>query len=582
LKITTDSLADAVVGQFYTQYLTASGGASAYSWSIASGNLPPGLLLGTSTCKSEPSDTPVAGVECNNLGNIFGTPTQTGTFQFTTKVVSGTQIATKNFKITVTKLPTNNPSITITSPNGGESWKTGSTQTIKWNSSNLGALNVNLDLVNEYGYFVKDIVGNISNSGQYKWTIPSSISAGNYKVLVGTNDKGPSAQDYSDKTFSIVSSGDTQNLSIAVSTDKSTYLDTEPIYITITAKNNSSLPTTLNFSDGCQTHYSVAFYDSASNVSCIQILTSVYIPAYGSYDWKSIHSPSTYKIPVGSYKLEGRVTGYGSATSPVTITSGSTSQSNISISSPNGGETWKTGSTQTIKWTSSDLGSLGVNLDLFNEQGLFYTSIIGNISNVSQYKWTIPDNIPLGNYKVLIGTNDKGPSAQDISDGFFVIQSPNINKTDFDLFKSCFGKTASGDCAKSDFDGNGSVGISDFNLLRGALLYDLNGDKVIDINYNTSDSVQSDYEIFINCFGKTASGSCVSSDFDQNGSVGISDFNLIRSALKYDLNGDSKIDLTNETNLSVVPTQNSQQTASLIASMQLIIESLLKTLNELK
>jgi len=86
LTITTTSLPGGVVGTPYTANLTAVGGkgASYYTWSIASGSLPDGLILNPST------------------GVISGTPETGGTFNFTVKVTDGVTISLpKNLSIAV-------------------------------------------------------------------------------------------------------------------------------------------------------------------------------------------------------------------------------------------------------------------------------------------------------------------------------------------------------------------------------------------------------------------------------------------------------------------------------------------------
>jgi len=88
---TTSPLTAATQGTAYGVNVTASGGVTPYTWTLATGsNLPPGLTLTSST----PSAT------------ISGTPTATGTFQFTLKVTDSTtptaQTATATFLVTVT------------------------------------------------------------------------------------------------------------------------------------------------------------------------------------------------------------------------------------------------------------------------------------------------------------------------------------------------------------------------------------------------------------------------------------------------------------------------------------------------
>jgi len=68
LAVTTTSLPAATGGQPYSASLAATGGISPYSWSVASGALPPGLTLNSST------------------GQISGTPDVAGTYSFTVTV----------------------------------------------------------------------------------------------------------------------------------------------------------------------------------------------------------------------------------------------------------------------------------------------------------------------------------------------------------------------------------------------------------------------------------------------------------------------------------------------------------------
>ena len=103
LTITTTSLPGGTVGQAYSQSVTATGGTTAYSWSIVSGSLPPGLSL-------SPTGTPSA--------TISGTPTTAGTYNFTVQVTdSAAATDTQALSITIAPAPT--LTITTTSLPGG-------------------------------------------------------------------------------------------------------------------------------------------------------------------------------------------------------------------------------------------------------------------------------------------------------------------------------------------------------------------------------------------------------------------------------------------------------------------------------
>ncbi len=88
LSITTTSLSNATVGVAYNANIQASGGTTPYAWSLINGtSLPAGLQLNTAT------------------GAIAGTPTASGTTNFTVQVTDSTQptaqTASKAFSITV-------------------------------------------------------------------------------------------------------------------------------------------------------------------------------------------------------------------------------------------------------------------------------------------------------------------------------------------------------------------------------------------------------------------------------------------------------------------------------------------------
>src|SRR5262245_50546247 len=84
LTVTTTALPSGMLGRAYTAGLSATGGTPPYTWSIASGTLPPGLTL-------------TAGP-----GVIAGTPTgAAGTWTFTVQARSGSQTATTPLSIRV-------------------------------------------------------------------------------------------------------------------------------------------------------------------------------------------------------------------------------------------------------------------------------------------------------------------------------------------------------------------------------------------------------------------------------------------------------------------------------------------------
>lgn len=98
---------------------------------------------------------------------------------------------------------TTTPSITITSPNGGETFTAGQQITLRWTSKNMPASpRMNIGLVNSSGVIVDEPSDQaVGNNQSWTYTIPKSVRAGKYKIQI--NFKDNSAEDYSDSYFTI-------------------------------------------------------------------------------------------------------------------------------------------------------------------------------------------------------------------------------------------------------------------------------------------------------------------------------------------------------------------------------------------
>lgn len=138
----------------------------------------------------------------------------TGTYDWTVS-----SPASENAKIRITSLAnssirdiSNNsfsiksPTITVTSPNGGEQWAIGSSKTIRWASDAGGNVKIEISLSGGSSWSV--IANNVSNSGTYNWTIPANYRpTSNAKIRI-TSSASRSLVDESDGGFSMISNMD--------------------------------------------------------------------------------------------------------------------------------------------------------------------------------------------------------------------------------------------------------------------------------------------------------------------------------------------------------------------------------------
>ena len=107
------------------------------------------------------------------------------------------------------------PSITVTTPDGGETWPPGTTQTIRWTYSGSVGSYVRIELFKN-GVLNRTISKSTSigsgGNGSYNWNISSTQTPGNdYKVRV-TSKSNPSYTDTSNNNFTI---GSTTTYSIS-------------------------------------------------------------------------------------------------------------------------------------------------------------------------------------------------------------------------------------------------------------------------------------------------------------------------------------------------------------------------------
>ncbi len=142
----------------------------------------------------------------DNDGSYYWTPTATVSnddyrIQITSITNSAkTDISDADFHIT------EGQTLTLTSPNGGESWPMGATRNITWASSGIsGDINISLyTTINGYTQLENTIATSVTNIGSYAWTIPTGERVDNH-YLICISAANVEIGDFSDNTFSLSS-----------------------------------------------------------------------------------------------------------------------------------------------------------------------------------------------------------------------------------------------------------------------------------------------------------------------------------------------------------------------------------------
>ncbi len=297
-------------------------------------------------------------------------------------------------------------SMKVTSPNGGETLQTGSTQSIIWAKGNVSVASVKIELL-KGGVLVKTIVTSTLNNGIYKWAVPTSLAVGNDYYLKISDVKNVNTFDKSDNLFSIA-----KPVVAPAITNISPAAGVLGAKVTITGSGFTST--------GNQTMF-----------SC---------PAGGGGDTNALSANgktistaviSGFPIPVGSQlsypqKCTVNVSNANGTSKSVsfTITAPPAAKASIAVISPNGGEIWQIGSTQNIAWSSAGPALSNVNIYLY-KAGKIAKTIIAKASNAKgTWSWKVPINIAAGNdYKIRVANYAK-TTLYDESDNTFSIVKP--------------------------------------------------------------------------------------------------------------------------------------------------------------
>jgi hypothetical protein len=102
---------------------------------------------------------------------------------------------------TLTPIPTPSASITVITPNGGEVWLVGSSQTIQWSSQSVTG-NVKIQISHNGGATYKLIANSVPNTGAFQWRVTKPATTQALIRVISINQ--PNVQDTSDSVFRIV------------------------------------------------------------------------------------------------------------------------------------------------------------------------------------------------------------------------------------------------------------------------------------------------------------------------------------------------------------------------------------------
>lgn len=304
-------------------------------------------------------------------------------------------------------------SVVVTSPNGGESWNAHSNQTIKWTASDPDGINsqdVSYSINNGVNW-ISLATGLSNTTTQYAWTLPNTTSTTALVRVTVRDTWGATTSDQSNAVFEIKNA---------------------PPSVTLISPNGGQ-----NWGAGSiqQITWNATDEDGITGIDLAYSLNGGFnwntivgnTGNTGSYNW-TIPSSSSTTVKV---KVTARdSTGNSNSDSSDAVFAIVISPPQVTVTYPNGGETWNCGSSQTITWTATDtLGISSIDLAYSLNNNPLTTPIAGatGIANTGSFTWAPIPNTPSTQVKVVATAhNTAGNVATDTSNSFFEIKDSTI------------------------------------------------------------------------------------------------------------------------------------------------------------
>jgi Tol biopolymer transport system component len=297
--------------------------------------------------------------------------------------------------------------ITVVSPNGGEQWKQGSTQTLRWNYTGDPGSSVKVEVIK--GAIVRVIAPNTSigsdGSGSFTFTFPYSAPLGSdYQIRV-TSTSNASYTDTSDAPFSIIPPLTVLSPNGGEEWEQGTTRSIQWNYIG---------------DPGSTVKIEALRGDTV--LAVISPGTPVGTGGTGSLNLtlpKNAPPGTTYRLRISSTSNPLYTDTSDAPFSVVANTS-----SSITLETPNGGETYLQGSEQTIQWKYTGDPGPFVKIEALRNGSVLAvitpSTPIGP-SGWGSYNLTFPYSTPVGSDYQIRVTSTSNPAWTDTSDGPFAI-----------------------------------------------------------------------------------------------------------------------------------------------------------------
>jgi hypothetical protein len=312
------------------------------------------------------------------------------------------------------------PGVEVTSPNGGETWYIDSFFDVTWNADDyVGVTSIDILLSSDGGATYPDTISTgESNDGVYSWQVDVAPTTQARVRVIAYDAAMNSGEDVSDADFTIAD-GDGPTVTVEAPDGGETWVYGAAENIEWTAYDNIGVSYVDIFlsSDGGATYPDTVATGWTDSV-CMWIV--------------SVDPTPTARIRIVAYDDAGNP-GSDESDADFEIVDGVDPW--VTVTQPNGGETWAIDSFFDVTWTADDdIGVASIDILLSTDGGATYPHTIATgESNDGVYSWQV-DVSPTTQARIKVVAYDAaGNDGEDASDADFTIaddDGPTVTVTD--------------------------------------------------------------------------------------------------------------------------------------------------------
>ncbi len=381
---------------------------STYTVTVTSGGSP---LVGATVCLWKGTEVYlVQDTNGSGVATFNPSPTTIGTMYVT--VTKHNYVPYEGSATVQEAGDTQPPTVTVSAPNGGEAWATGSTHNVTWTATdNIGVTSISIVLSKDGGVTFPDTVAKgEANDGVYPWLVPASPTTTARIKVIAYDAAANSGQDVSDANFQIV--------------------DTQPPAVTVSAPNGGEA-----WAIGSAHNVAWTATDNIGVTSVSIVLSKDSGATFpdtvakgetndGVYPWLVPASPTTTaRIKVIAYDAAANS---GQDVSDANFQIVDTQPPAVTVSTPNGGEVWDIGDSYTITWTASDnVGVTSISILLSSDGGATFPDTISTgEANDGAYAWLVDKERTTSARIKVVAYDAAVNNGADVSNNDFEVYDP--------------------------------------------------------------------------------------------------------------------------------------------------------------